>query len=434
MVADFAIYGLALQSAYNIGQTFGEWAGDAFAPPPPLEPYYDVLPTGGLELGEGLFFDPDDFEGSVGVFPYEVFDDSDTRWYFAPGSVTPGEPHYDDDFQGPMYDYIAAHIPGMVWYEPQAAPGRGISNNWDIWIRYQHAYDTGVGKGLVSGTHTYWRKPGLTRTVYPVYVPGVHVYPRFVVEPQPRPRPWRRTNDYDPGVERGPVRSTRPVERPSPLPAEHPVPETPPDVELLPPPFPGMWPWPPPAVEPSPTAGRTPPRASRPGPRPSPRPGPWSPGEPGGPPKGGPKPPGKNTKERKMKVKNRFGKSLAFIVRHAVNTPTEVLDFINAMYFAIPVQYRPGYYPLHRRDGSVFYKKRWNASLVQRIRTVYRHYDKIHPADLLQNLAGNQAGDRAGGHLGRLARDAARKSPISRPVSLLAGPWDSFTSNLFHGS
>lgn len=133
----------------------------------------------------------------------------------------------------------------------------------------------------------------------------------------------------------------------------------------------------------------------------------------------GPPPPG--TKEQKVSIKR--GGVVQFISRR-IGDVTELLDGINAFYYALPPQYRPGYYKLHKKDGSVFYKKRWNASQAQRAAAVYRHFDKIVFTDALKNLAMNEIQDRAIGKVSQWHQKSDGVQRFGNGRSFQFGPWD----------
>jgi len=136
-------------------------------------------------------------------------------------------------------------------------------------------------------------------------------------------------------------------------------------------------------------------------------------------------PPGPGEKERKVQVK--VGGAAAKIINFA----TESLDLINALYDALPYEFRPGYYKLHGKGGKVFYKKRWNASQWQRMKALYEHWDKVNVPDALKNVLWNDLMDRAFGKWGQLSRKARQKLGDRYPgQGFQLGPWDNVMSDL----
>jgi hypothetical protein len=133
----------------------------------------------------------------------------------------------------------------------------------------------------------------------------------------------------------------------------------------------------------------------------------------------GPSPP----REKEKKVRIRKGGVVQFISR-AIGQVTEGFDAMNAAYFAIPEQFRPGYYALHRKDGSVYYKKRWNASAAQRGVAVYQQFDKIEFGQFLENVVKNEIQDRAIGKASQAHQNSAGVKRFGHGRSFQFGPWD----------
>ena len=111
-------------------------------------------------------------------------------------------------------------------------------------------------------------------------------------------------------------------------------------------------------------------------------------------------------------------------IKAVANEATEFLDAMDAFYYALPVQFRPGYYRLHSRTGAVYYKKRWNASPVQRAQAIYRNLDKLDLTKLFQNVLRNEVTDRVVGKIGQRMSKSARDNNL--PHGLMLGPWDTF--------
>lgn len=140
----------------------------------------------------------------------------------------------------------------------------------------------------------------------------------------------------------------------------------------------------------------------------------WKPGTP-------PKPPGKGEKEKKtfLTVNGVPAKVIGFV--------TESLDFINALYDALPAEFRPGYYRLHYRDKNTgeikyYYKRRWRASQWQRMKALYEHWDHIDVKQAFKNLINEGIEDRFWGTFSRYMAQGALRSGIPRGLEI--GPWD----------
>ena len=132
-------------------------------------------------------------------------------------------------------------------------------------------------------------------------------------------------------------------------------------------------------------------------------------------------PPGPGTSERKVRLRYR---GVVRAIRFAVGTVTEYLDVLAALYGALPKQYRPGYYRLHRKDGSTYWVKRWNPSVIQRAEAVWKHLDKIDMTDALGNIVQNEIEDQL---IGRANRSITRNLPgrgVGSAVGFGAGPAD----------
>jgi hypothetical protein len=152
-------------------------------------------------------------------------------------------------------------------------------------------------------------------------------------------------------------------------------------------------------------------------PAPSPTPGPS--------PAPGPRPqrPGAKTKEKKVRVKR--GKIVQYI-----GGVTEWLDAINCLYDSVPNHLKPGYYPLHRKDGSVYYKRRWKPNQKQRAQAVYRHVPDLNFTKAFQCLLQNEIEDRAIGKVSQKLGKAHAGSFGDRPLGITSGPWDTFAVKL----
>lgn len=101
-----------------------------------------------------------------------------------------------------------------------------------------------------------------------------------------------------------------------------------------------------------------------------------------------PAPPPRNTKEIKLRGRAGYGAILAVI-----GTVTESLDFVNALYKALPSQYRPK----HRTTQTT------------RMKLVWEHLDKIALGRAFEELFWEQAEDMLYGKLGRAQARAVRR-------------------------
>ncbi len=136
-------------------------------------------------------------------------------------------------------------------------------------------------------------------------------------------------------------------------------------------------------------------------------------------------PPGKGEKEKKQIIRRN---GVIQAIRLGVGEVTEFLDALAAFYEALPKHLRPGYYQLHRADGSTFWVKRWNPSVRQRAEAVYRHFDQLNLTSVWQNVLANEIEDRLIGSASRRAGEQARRIGLSRGLQF--GPWDTFYSGL----
>lgn len=99
------------------------------------------------------------------------------------------------------------------------------------------------------------------------------------------------------------------------------------------------------------------------------------------------RPPGRRTKERKLIL------SLTGAAAIPMNLVTESLDFVNALYEALPQRYR----------------YRGKSDQQHRIEAVYRHFDKIEIDKAIKNLVVNQVQDAVIGKIGRLQARSYRE-------------------------
>lgn len=129
------------------------------------------------------------------------------------------------------------------------------------------------------------------------------------------------------------------------------------------------------------------------------------------------KPP-KGTKERKF-IANARG-----VIAELFGAMTEWEDFIRALWGALPKKYRTGYYKLHGKNGTVYYKRRRKAGLPEMQRDLWKHFDALDFNDAVWNVATNQLQDALIGKLGKAQQRAARDwlAKMGRPVGFGTGP------------
>lgn len=129
------------------------------------------------------------------------------------------------------------------------------------------------------------------------------------------------------------------------------------------------------------------------------------------------KPP-KGTKERKF-IANARGR-----IAELFGAMTEWEDFIRALWEALPKKYRTGYYKLHGKNGTVYYKRRRKAGLPEMQRDLWKHFDALDFNDAVWNVAMNQLQDALIGKLGKAQQRAARDwlAKMGRPVGFGTGP------------
>lgn len=106
------------------------------------------------------------------------------------------------------------------------------------------------------------------------------------------------------------------------------------------------------------------------------------------------KPPGKKVKERKIRATG-----VLAAVYHGANTATEIQDFFDAAYKALPKKLQTARTP------------------IQRDKAVYRHWQDIDITQLAKNVVANQLEDAFYGGLGRLRGKALRNLGVNPYVS-----------------
>ena len=109
------------------------------------------------------------------------------------------------------------------------------------------------------------------------------------------------------------------------------------------------------------------------------------------------RPPDSNEKESKVRVNGVLSKLML-----AGNFASEAVDVVEAIYKAIPYQFRPRY-------KNTRYAKR-KVKPQEMMETIWRHHDEINYARALYNLVENELEDRIVGKFGKLAKDEATRS------------------------
>lgn len=103
------------------------------------------------------------------------------------------------------------------------------------------------------------------------------------------------------------------------------------------------------------------------------------------------RPPGKREKERKIDAPT---DGLAYWGRKAIGAITEGLDFVDAFYDALPDRYRLP----------------WAASPEQKMRALYRHWDRVQMGEAIANLAYNHVEDMVIGKAQKATKEALKKA------------------------
>jgi len=116
-------------------------------------------------------------------------------------------------------------------------------------------------------------------------------------------------------------------------------------------------------------------------------------------PPAGATPSGRIEKERKAKLSPAFAMALK-----AISMTTEAGDFINAIYDALPTEYRP-------RFRDTVYELR-SATMQQKITAIIDHADKINIDEALVNLVTEQIEDRFYGTFGKMGGEVSRRLGI----------------------
>lgn len=123
------------------------------------------------------------------------------------------------------------------------------------------------------------------------------------------------------------------------------------------------------------------------------------------------RPPRKNEREAKVRAKG-FA-TAAQAVRFA-NHVTEALDFVDVLYDALPNRLKPRY------KDTRFVQK--NVSPHVKMELIYKHWNKINPAEAIKGHLIETAKDVIFGRIGQGIRRNQKAIDVHRPVGWLAGP------------
>lgn len=118
------------------------------------------------------------------------------------------------------------------------------------------------------------------------------------------------------------------------------------------------------------------------------------------PPTGAGKPSRERTKEAKVKISPAFA-----VVLKAVGMGTEAIDIVNAIYEALPREYRPKFRGTDQELRS--------ATLLQKMQALYDHADKIVLDDALRNLLTEQVEDAFYGKIGKVGGEISKRLGIN---------------------
>jgi len=116
------------------------------------------------------------------------------------------------------------------------------------------------------------------------------------------------------------------------------------------------------------------------------------------------KPP-KNEKEAKHKLP-----TAAIGILKAVNALTEGIDFVDALYKALPSEYRPRYRNTKHEMKST--------NPLQRMEAVIKHGDKIDISDAINNLVENQIEDYVFGKIGKATGQVSKEAGLNYGMGL----------------
>lgn len=105
--------------------------------------------------------------------------------------------------------------------------------------------------------------------------------------------------------------------------------------------------------------------------------------------------PDRGDKERKLKA----GPALTKVLRY-IGHVTEAADFVDAIYDALPSQYRPRY-------KNTKYEKQ-NVSYREKLQALYDHWDKVEVDQAVYNLIYENAMDRVWGEIGKAGAQVSK--------------------------
>lgn len=130
--------------------------------------------------------------------------------------------------------------------------------------------------------------------------------------------------------------------------------------------------------------------------------------------------PGSRTRERKF-IANIAARS---ILGKMIGGVTESLDFINAIWEALPPANRTGQRMIKRGKRAGEYVQAFAPTPNDKLRDIYRGWDKIDVEAAIRNVILEQLEDALYGRLGRAQQRLARNTleRVGRPVGLTTGP------------
>ena len=131
--------------------------------------------------------------------------------------------------------------------------------------------------------------------------------------------------------------------------------------------------------------------------------------------------PPRGRKQKKFMAQSK----LAFrAIANVFGSLTEVSDFVEALWKALPKKYRYGYYALHGKGGKIVYVRRHKAGLPQMSRDIFNHLDQIDMNGAIWNVLTNQLEDALVGKFGKAQQRASKDylNQIGRPFGFGTGP------------
>lgn len=124
-----------------------------------------------------------------------------------------------------------------------------------------------------------------------------------------------------------------------------------------------------------------------------------------------PKPPRRKDKEKKIISGLKPGTPLAMLI----GTVGESLDLINALWKALPKDYKTGYYPLRKRNKEtneieVYFKWRHRSKQGDRINDLIEHWEHVDGVQAIANVIENQIEDAILGKIGSALQKSRAKA------------------------